>query len=513
MTEPTTAVEIERKLTVPESFSLDDIAEPLATVGNVQRERPRKLVAVYYDTDDFRLARAHVTLRRRTGGNDSGWHLKLPADGMNGDGRHEVTLPLRAGRPGDVPVTLANHVIAITGGAELRPLATQKTTRIPVTLLDETGQPGVEIVDDTVTVTDGVQSGDAYREIEIEVMSNASLLEPAVRVLAAAGAEPSASASKGVRALVGDVTLPPLVDPGSRPKPKDPAADAVAFHLRTQAAAIIEQDQRVRRHLPDAVHQYRVAARRLRSVLQAFGPLVETEWARGMRTELGWIAAVLGEERDREVLEARLVKAIRALPADLDGAAALVVIQTHLDNEIATARASIAEAMTSARYRDLMASLHTACIAAPVTELARGKASKVLPPMVEARWKKLAAMGKKLHDELEGHDDHWHSARKDAKKARYTVEACIPVFGSPAKKFAKQLESVTELLGEHQDAAIAGDLLLRLSTTTRGSRSAFAMGVLYSQQREQVARCRAQFIEEWPRVSHKSWRHWLGSSS
>jgi CHAD domain-containing protein len=512
MTEPTTAIEIERKLTVPASFSLDDVAEPLAAIGDVQRERARKLVAVYYDTDDYRLARARVTLRRRTGGNDSGWHLKLPPEGVNGDGRHEVTLPLRAGRPGAVPESLANQVIAITGGAELRPLATQKTTRIPVTLLDDAGQPGVEIVDDTVTVTEGVQAGDAYREIEIEVMSNASLLEPAVRVLAEAGAEPSASASKGVRALVGDALLAPLVDPGDRPKPKDPAADAVMFHLRTQAAAIIKQDQRVRRHLPDAVHQYRVAARRLRSVLQAFGPLVEAEWARSMRTELGWIAAVLGEERDREVLEARLIDAIRALPADVDGVAALVVIQTHLDSEIETARASIEDAMTSERYRDLMASLHTACIAAPVTELARGKAAKVLPPMVEARWKKLAAMGKKLHGELEGHDDHWHSARKDAKKARYTVEACIPVFGSPAKKFAKQLESVTELLGEHQDAAIAGDLLLQLSAKTRGARSAFAMGVLYSQQREQVARCRAQFIEEWPRVSHKSWRHWLEST-
>jgi inorganic triphosphatase YgiF len=237
MTEPTTAIEIERKLTVPETFSLDDVAEPLSAIGDVQRERARKLVAVYYDTDDYRLARARVTLRRRTGGTDSGWHLKLPPEGVNGDGRHEVTLPLRAGRPGAVPESLANQVIAITGGAELRPLATQKTTRIPVTLLDDAGQPGVEIVDDTVTVTDGVQAGDAYREIEIEVMSNASLLEPAVRVLADAGAEPSASASKGVRALVGDALLAPLVDPGDRPKPKDPAADAVMFHLRTQAAA------------------------------------------------------------------------------------------------------------------------------------------------------------------------------------------------------------------------------------------------------------------------------------
>jgi len=141
MSEPTNATEVERKLTVPTSFSLEDVVEPLSALGGLQRERVRKLVAVYYDTDDFRLARAHVTLRRRTGGTDSGWHLKLPPDGMNGDGRREVTLPLRAGRPGSVPSALANQIVAITGGAELRPLATQKTTRIPVTLLDARPDP------------------------------------------------------------------------------------------------------------------------------------------------------------------------------------------------------------------------------------------------------------------------------------------------------------------------------------------------------------------------------------
>ncbi|WP_242418751.1 CYTH domain-containing protein, partial [Frankia sp. CpI1-P] len=36
------------------------------------------LDAVYYDSDDLRLARNQITLRRRTGGHDAGWHLKLP---------------------------------------------------------------------------------------------------------------------------------------------------------------------------------------------------------------------------------------------------------------------------------------------------------------------------------------------------------------------------------------------------------------------------------------------------
>ncbi len=311
MTEPTTVVEVERKLSVPASFTLDEVLEPLTELGEIERERVRRLVAVYNDTDDIRLARSRITLRRRTGGTDSGWHLKLPPDHLGSDARHEVVLPLSAGRPGRVPASLAEMVIAIVGDKPLLPLATQETRRSPLTLQDADGAPGVEIVDDLVSVTDGSQVGIEYREIEVEVVSAPALLDPVVAVLTTAGATPSASQSKGIRALVGDAELRPLIDPGERPRPKQPASDAVAFHVRTQVAAIVSQDLRVRRHLPDAVHQYRVAARRLRSVLQAFGPLVDAEWARSLRTELGWIASVLSQSRDREVLEARLVDAVR----------------------------------------------------------------------------------------------------------------------------------------------------------------------------------------------------------
>lgn len=518
MTEPLSAVEVERKLTVPDAFSLEDLARALETVEpgesteaitRVQAERKRTLTAVYYDTDDYRLARSKVTLRRRTGGGDSGWHLKLPGGDTNGAGRLEVTLPLKAGRPGRVPAALSDAVVALTGGADLLPLAEQQTVRVPFTVYAGGDEPGVEVVDDTVTVTEGTQSGTTYREVEVEVLGRPDLLEPTVRALSDAGAAPATSESKGVRALVGDTALPALVEPGGRPKPKHTAADAVTYHVRVQVAAIIEQDMRVRQHLPDAVHQYRVAARRLRSVLQAFAPLVDEEWARDLRAELGWIANTLSQSRDREVLEARLVAAVRTLPSEVDGAAALVLIQRHLDAELDEANATIADAMRSARYRVLMQTLHQATVTPPTTELATGKAAKVLPPLVDARWRKLAKQGRRLHDELEGHDDHWHRTRIDAKKARYTVEACIPVFGDPAKKFARQLETVTELLGEHQDAAIAADLIQQLSTRARGSRAAFALGVLYAQQRARVQACRVEFVDAWPRISHRSWRAWL----
>ncbi|MCZ3386216.1 MAG: CYTH and CHAD domain-containing protein, partial [Actinomycetia bacterium] len=483
MTTPTSTVEVERKLTVPASFRLADVMGALAALGDVTRAPRRTMTAVYYDTDDFRLARSRVTLRRRTGGSDSGWHLKLPPVDLNAEAREEVVLPLSAGRPGRVPHALAGRVVALTGGRALLPLATQKTRRTPYVVCTQSGAPGVEIVDDLVAITEGSQAGTEYREVEVEVIGSAELLEPVAAVLTAAGAEPSASQSKGIRALVGDATLPSLIEIGDRPRPKDPASAAVAHHLRTQVSAIIKQDQRLRRHLPDAVHQYRVAARRLRSVLKAFAPLVDDAWARELRSELGWIASVLSQSRDREVLEARLIDAVKALPPDVDAAAALVAIQRHLEAELAEANASIELAIASPRYGALMSGLHTAAVDPPTTTLASGKASDVLPPLAQASWNKLAKQGRRLHNELDGHDDHWHRTRITAKRARYTVEACVPVFGGPAKKFAKQLQYVTELLGEHQDAAIAAELVQQLAERSRGARTPFALGVLYAQQR------------------------------
>jgi len=513
MSDPVSVTEVEQKLTVPESFTIDDVLETLSTIGEVTVESRRTLNAVYYDTDDFRLARSRVTLRRRTGGTDSGWHLKLPPIDAPSDVREEQVLPLSAGRPGRVPASLTSAVVALTGGEPLHPLATQQTRRTPYVVHTAAGRPGVEIVDDLVRVTEGAQAGTEYREIEVEVLDAPEFLEPVVGTLIEAGARPSASQSKGIKALVGDASLELLVDVGSRPRPKQPAADAVAYHIRTQVNAIVTQDQRVRRHQPDSVHQFRVAARRLRSVLQAFGPLVDEAWARPLRTELGWIANVLGQSRDREVLEARLINAIRALPPEIDGAAALVTIQRHLDAELAEANSSIAASLATPRYATLMATLHAAAAAPPTTQLADGKASKVLPPLADASWRKLAKQGRRLHNELEGHDDHWHRTRITAKRARYTVEACVPVFGGPAKKFAKQLAHVTELLGEHQDAAIAADLVRQLSTTARGSRAPFALGVLYAQQRAAVAQTRQEFVDIWPRVAHPGWRTWMSAGS
>ena len=509
MTDVTTVREIERKLSVDAAFKMPDLLLSGAPV--VIEQRTVVLNAAYYDTEDLRLARFGVTLRRRTGGDDAGWHLKLPSDMNAPDERHELQLPLKAGGPGKVPAELSVMVLGLTRGEPLAQRATQRTRRAPTLVGNRDDAIDLEVVDDNVTIATGPLAGLKYREVEVEVVGSDQRLSVVVDLLLSAGAGPATSTSKGVRAVAGDAPIVPVLPEVERARPTDSAAHAVTQHLRTHIHALVRQDVRVRRGLPDSVHQFRVAARRLRSGLQAFAPLVHDDWARQLRDELGWIAGVFGAARDREVLEDRMFEAIRRLPGDLDRAAALVAVQDHLQAQLTTAHEQVSRALQSQRYLVLLDTLVAAAVQPPTTELAERPASEMLPPLVRKRWKRLAREANMLHDEVQGHDDHWHKTRITAKKARYSVEACVPVFGGPARKLAKQLEKVTEMLGEHQDCAMAADAVRSILERDTGPQTSFALGALYAQQRERTQQIRQEFIAEWPKISHNKWRKWLKS--
>ena len=163
------------------------------------------LSATYYDTEDLALIQHKVTLRRRVGGDDEGWHLKLP---VRKDTRQELHAPLGEGTSGSVPARLADQVKDITAGRPLHPVAILDTERTVVTLPGPSGVPLVEVADDRVTA---IRFGEpdsgpmTWREIEVEALSSdsgaAAILESVGTVLREAGARPSASGSKLARVL------------------------------------------------------------------------------------------------------------------------------------------------------------------------------------------------------------------------------------------------------------------------------------------------------------------------
>src|SRR5215471_4024993 len=126
-------IEIERKYSVGAEFVMPDLGRAPA-VASVTSPRTYHLTAIYFDTPGFRLASARITLRRRTGGTDAGWHLKLPA----GAARREVHAPLGAGTD-VVPAELADLVSDVTAGQLLRPIARLATARTVRHLVDAAG--------------------------------------------------------------------------------------------------------------------------------------------------------------------------------------------------------------------------------------------------------------------------------------------------------------------------------------------------------------------------------------
>jgi inorganic triphosphatase YgiF len=156
-----------------------------------------QLTAVYYDTPGLLLAASSVTLRRRTGGTDAGWHLKLPA---GREARREYQEPL-----GDeVPARLSELVADITAGAPLAPIATLRTQRRVLILCAPAGSPLAEVADDTVTATreGSAQPPLIWREIEVESAdSDTAVMDSAGKALIGAGARAASSGSKLGRLL------------------------------------------------------------------------------------------------------------------------------------------------------------------------------------------------------------------------------------------------------------------------------------------------------------------------
>ena len=193
-------LETEQKYDADADFALPEL-------GGRRTAAPKRiyLSATYFDTDDLDLIRHKITLRRRVGGDDEGWHLKLP---VRKDTRQELHAPLDEGASGGVPTRLADQVKDITAGRPLRPVAILDTERTVVTLPGPSGDPLVEVADDLVT---GIRFGEPdsepmrWREVEVEVLSPgsgaAAALETVGKVLREAGARPSASGSKLARVL------------------------------------------------------------------------------------------------------------------------------------------------------------------------------------------------------------------------------------------------------------------------------------------------------------------------
>jgi CHAD domain-containing protein len=458
---------------------------------SVERRAGVHLDAVYLDTADRTLLAAGIVVRRRTGGRDAGWHVKL----RGAVGRVELHAPIDANDPERVPAAFEAALRTRLRGRPLTPIARIRTERRAVVVVDGAGG-GVEVVDDLVSATD-VAAGvlRTWREWEAEQAEDSAacsaLLDRVDAALRLAGATESASPAKIAQALG-------LVGPASpAPAPPSTAGGIVVARIaghteelhRGVQSLVLDGD-------PDGtvVHSLRKVVRRARSVL-ALDPVVGPAGA-ALRDRLGDLGRVLGAVRDPLVaagVAERLLAHLDASTPGLADARALLV-----DEPAARLPADVAALAGRLGEPDVLALLADLEAFDPDGPLV-GEHPKALVALGErtvrrARKRARRGIGADRHGTgAEGDLTGLHRARKAAKRARFVVQELVAADLVPARsklaRAARRHEVAQDVLGDHRDLALLLDTLPGASErlTARGA-NAFAVGRIAELGRRRLAR-------------------------
>jgi CHAD domain-containing protein len=358
-----------------------------------------------------------------------------------------------------------------------------------------------------VQVLDGRRIVARFRELEVELDEAADddLLEQVLDRLLEAGAEKDEPTPKYLRALggrervLGPEVVPPELDGGAT------VEDLLRHDLATNTLRLFRHEAGVRTgEDPEAVHQARVATRRLRSTLRTFSSLLDPEWTDRLRDELKWLADLLGQVRDTDVLLERFSGHLAALPAA--DARLGPRLLAGLAEQRDSARRRLLRAMDTDRYAVLLDDLVAATAAPALLPGGDRPAVEVMPPLVAKPWKKLRKEARKAGDDPA--DGQLHKIRIRAKRARYAAEAVEPVIGSPAEDFADAISDLQSVLGDHQDAVV-GEAWLREAAGSARRDVALVAGELIAAERASAADTRDRWRAVWKAASRRKLRDWL----
>jgi CHAD domain-containing protein len=399
--------------------------------------------STYHDTPDRRLARSGVALRRRLENGTNTWEVELP------EAPRRVALAAPGG-PAEPPQLISDLLQAIVRDGELIEVLTVQTRR-------DGSHDEVSLLEDNTVVEEFVRDG---REDDpgLDVLRRPSRQVPAK----------TASPHERIRARIGEQYDEMLAhDPGAR---------------------LGEE--------PEAVHKFRVAIRRLRSVLRSARPMVDRVWADQLRVELDWLAQALGRVRDLDVLISHLEGEVAELPDDHEAGELLL---TKLRSKRASAQHELVETLSSDRYATLLARVEEAAAEprwvgaeVPVDELARKDFDRF-----DRAASKLGSTPS---------SERLHRVRIRAKRARYAAEVAEPLVGKPARRFVSRAKKLQDIAGEHQDAVVAEQTLRGLVRAE--PRLTFVAGRLVERQRERSAGARKDFRKALKKLRKAGKRAW-----
>jgi CHAD domain-containing protein len=498
-----TQIERERKFDAPGALRIPALPGTSVTHAGTVR-----LTATYWDTIHRRLLGWGHTLRHRraSDGSEDRWTLKLaiPSNRTEDMVRAEVHASGSALFP---PASLRALARAVVRKGLLTPVAVVVTQRRQLAVVDQGSAARIELDDDRVWSVAGLRRGPAFHQIELEAASpNADrLMDEMSDALIEAGATPT-DRTKMTAVLGKDEAEPEIVPPPSGPKLS--IRDLVRTAIGSGASRLVANDPATRLGSdPEALHQARVATRRLRSDLKTLEPLLDPAEMRWMRGELAWVGELLGSVRDTDVL----IEGIEELATEhgLEPTAVSAIV-TELEEDRRGRHAKLVEGLGSRRYVQLVDALIDADVAPPLVDEGGSdrRARARLRKLVRKSWRRVA----RGVADLGAHpsDADLHEIRKRAKLARYAAELATEALHEEAGPLAERLADLQDVLGQLQDTVVAKE---RLTILVRQSRltgeAAFAAGRLVCLEDEARSDALDRWPDAWKAARVKRLRNWL----
>jgi CHAD domain-containing protein len=477
----------------------------LPNVSRVQYRPPVAVETVDFDTADRTLSNHGILLRRTTGGPSPGWLVTLQtAQGEMSASKELSKSDRKAATDQDVnptqisvPGSLLDLVQAHLRGAQVLPVARQNILHAVVELVDSSGIVIAEIGDDQVAaMAVGTRTPARVhhrREWTVELKTDLgsetqahAFLDAAAEVLHKAGATPAPAPAD----VVDDRPVPVPNTQG-----EDDATAVLRAALSSQADRLKAWDPLVRIDAYDSVHQMRVSARALRSIIQTYRPLFAEKEAQELNRELKTLGRILADARDSEVVRDMVDEKVAALPPGTVGTVVSPKIVKHLirsfDDDYRKAHKRVRKELSGSWYFGLLDLLDGFIEDPPLDPdlTARQKAdpASLLNPLVDDQLAAVLEMAAAVESEPDPLEqiELMHEVRKDAKRLRYAISAVsdsgLMSFDEAAESKMKVAKKLQGVLGEHRDSIMFGEHVLAAARQEEKSGGkSFGYGVLFA---------------------------------
>jgi CHAD domain-containing protein len=377
-------------------------------------------------------------------------------------------------------------------------------------LLAFDGQLIAELTTDHVLVLDHDDVRAQFSELDLGAGRATPLdLEAVSTRLLAAGATGAPPIPTAIRALGPTAGGPPDVVLREF-QSEDAAGWAVRAAMADALLRILRHDPGTRLGNDEALHQFRVGVRRLRSDLRTLRSLTSPDWAPGLDADLRRLARLLGAVRDFDVLLTHLV----SNHGDLMGP--LAPMLEDLRRRHGEARTALLEELRSDRYVQVLERLVVLARDPDLTEAALEPAGTVLPTLAAKAWRRVGRRVKAIRDRDEPTDGELHAVRIAAKRARYASELAArglpPDQADEATTFAAAVADLQDVLGRHQDAVVAVRETHAAALAHENDLAlVVAAGRLMERELQAAREERGRFADAWHAASRRRHRRWMGA--